>query len=306
MSTLWTIILVLAALLILPLLLIAGLAILSVISALLSAMAGIALFDGLYGAFWEIRHEGFERFKRRRWPKPHPNFGEDYSPKILILGRTGVGKSSLINALASLSYCRDRVEVGPIASTTREIRPIEILIRNRPVTLVDTPGIGEIGTNMDYLYALEDWYRYYHRTVIMVLHIVQADQKGHSEDLDLHNFLMGISKKQTFFVANQVDKMKPTREPLDMSSRFSIFARPTEKEKNIKKKMRLLQKQFETSRRRIIPTSVEDEKRTFNMRALEKVIYKKLRWHSEKKDRIDLDALIQDLESEETVSLDKH
>ena len=62
-------------------------------------------------------------------------------PRIAILGRPNVGKSSLLNALLG----SDRVIVSEQAGTTRDPVDTEITVGDRPVVLVDTAGLRKRG-----------------------------------------------------------------------------------------------------------------------------------------------------------------
>ena len=57
--------------------------------------------------------------------------------RIALLGKTNVGKSSLLNMLTS----RDRAIVHPESGTTRDTIEESVDIRGAPVTFVDTAGI---------------------------------------------------------------------------------------------------------------------------------------------------------------------
>lgn len=63
-----------------------------------------------------------------------------YTPKIGVFGDTGVGKSSLCNAL----FGQDIAQISDVEACTRE--PQEILVSNENgggIVLVDVPGVGE-------------------------------------------------------------------------------------------------------------------------------------------------------------------
>jgi len=79
-------------------------------------------------------------------PEPEP---EDAPPRIAILGRPNVGKSSLLNALLG----SERVIVSDRAGTTRDPVDTEVVFDGRDVVLVDTAGLrrrGKIAGSVGY------------------------------------------------------------------------------------------------------------------------------------------------------------
>ncbi len=61
----------------------------------------------------------------------------DRVPKITVLGRPNVGKSTLVNALVG----RERVIVSPVAGTTRDAIDTPCRYEGRPYLLIDTAGL---------------------------------------------------------------------------------------------------------------------------------------------------------------------
>lgn len=63
----------------------------------------------------------------------------NYTPKVAVFGDTGVGKSSLCNAL----FGKEIAEISDVEACTR--KPQEILLSGSDagITLIDVPGIGE-------------------------------------------------------------------------------------------------------------------------------------------------------------------
>ena len=71
------------------------------------------------------------------FPEGSENQPEDERPKVAIIGKPNVGKSSLINKLAQ----EDRVIVSDIAGTTRDTLEEHICLRGISLNVVDTAGI---------------------------------------------------------------------------------------------------------------------------------------------------------------------
>ena len=61
----------------------------------------------------------------------------DERPKVAIIGKPNVGKSSLINKLAQ----EDRVIVSDIAGTTRDAIDTDIKYNGREYVFIDTAGL---------------------------------------------------------------------------------------------------------------------------------------------------------------------
>lgn len=71
------------------------------------------------------------------FPEPSEEQEEDEKPKIAIVGKPNVGKSSLINKLAQ----EDRVIVSDIAGTTRDAIDTDIRYNGKDYTFIDTAGL---------------------------------------------------------------------------------------------------------------------------------------------------------------------
>lgn len=67
--------------------------------------------------------------------------------KIAIIGCPNVGKSSLLNRLSG----RDRAIVTDYPGTTRDLLETEIVLRDIPITLMDTAGIRQTGNPVEQL-----------------------------------------------------------------------------------------------------------------------------------------------------------
>lgn len=71
------------------------------------------------------------------FPKQEQEEGEDDRPKVAIIGKPNVGKSSLINRLSGDS----RVIVSDIAGTTRDAIDTDISYNGREYVFIDTAGL---------------------------------------------------------------------------------------------------------------------------------------------------------------------
>lgn len=71
------------------------------------------------------------------FPKDNPEEEEDDRPKVAIVGKPNVGKSSLINRLAQ----EERVIVSDIAGTTRDAIDTDIQYNGREYVFIDTAGL---------------------------------------------------------------------------------------------------------------------------------------------------------------------
>jgi GTP-binding protein len=77
----------------------------------------------------------------RRHSVETPGGDEDQAPRIAILGRPNVGKSSLLNALLG----SERVIVSDVAGTTRDPVDTEAEVGGKRIVLVDTAGLRRRG-----------------------------------------------------------------------------------------------------------------------------------------------------------------
>ena len=73
----------------------------------------------------------------KHFPEYNKDEAEDERPKIAIIGKPNVGKSSLINKLAQ----EDRVIVSDIAGTTRDAIDTDIKYNGKEYVFIDTAGL---------------------------------------------------------------------------------------------------------------------------------------------------------------------
>lgn len=134
----------------------------------------------------------------------------DYEPQVAIFGKTGVGKSSLTNAL----FGKDACPVHDVEACTRD--PKEVFMKldgdSKGIKLLDVPGIGENKARDKEYFRL---YAEILKEADMVLWVLKGDDRTFSSDEEFYQTCIRpyMQKGKPFVVAvNQVDKIEPFRE----------------------------------------------------------------------------------------------
>lgn len=131
-----------------------------------------------------------------------------YSPTIGLMGKTGVGKSSLCNALFQSALC----PVSAVSGCTRSAHRYTLSLSGRDITFIDFPGVGE-SRNYD-----KEYQQLYHEMLPeldFILWILKADDRAWSADEAFYQYLVEhchYSPERFLFVLNQADKIEPCRE----------------------------------------------------------------------------------------------
>lgn len=132
----------------------------------------------------------------------------NYTPKVGVFGNSGVGKSSLCNAL----FGKEVAKISDVEACTR--KPQEILINQNDgkggINLIDVPGIGEDPerhqeyTNLYISLASE---------LDLILWSIKADDRNYASGLEAYKKVITTNPKiPVIFVITQVDKINPFRE----------------------------------------------------------------------------------------------
>lgn len=136
------------------------------------------------------------------------NYLINYSPTIGLMGKTGAGKSSLINALFQLSLS----PVSDVSGCTRQAQRFNMTINNHTLTFIDLPGVGEsLERDKEY----HQLYRNLLPELDLIIWVLKADDRAWSSDEQCYHFLTeqcGYQPSRFLFVLNQADKIEPCRQ----------------------------------------------------------------------------------------------
>jgi len=176
---------------------------------------------------------------------------KNYTPKIGILGKTGVGKSSLVNALIGEDVC----EINDVQACTRN--PQEALMNiahDKKILLLDVPGVGENNLR-DKEYS--DLYQQLLPELDLILWLIKADDRAFTADELFYKNIVKphlVQGKPLLFVINQSDKIEPIRE-WDIESNKPGFKQSI----NLDNKMKEVARFFDTLLSNIIPISTTEK-----------------------------------------------
>ena len=135
-------------------------------------------------------------FKEDDWPK-------DSKPEIAFLGRSNVGKSSLINSLLSVHG------LARTSSTPGRTQSLNFFDINDQFRFVDFPGFGyakvpkEIKSSWG---EMATTFLAKRRQLVLSIHLVDSRHEPTKQDLQLHEWLEESSKPQ-LVVATKSDKL---------------------------------------------------------------------------------------------------
>jgi len=172
-----------------------------------------------------------------------------YTPKVGIFGDTGVGKSSLCNAL----FGKEVAEISDVEACTRE--PQEVVIGNDNgggINLVDVPGIGEDSSRHEEYIKL---YKKIAPELDLILWIIKADDRKYMSALDVYKKILEPNLENTpvLFVINQIDKIEPVAEWYE-SGKNQLGKKQKE---NLQKKIEDVSKIFKVDKEYIVFSSTK-------------------------------------------------
>ncbi|HEI6966041.1 TPA: GTPase family protein [Yersinia enterocolitica] len=128
-----------------------------------------------------------------------------YEPVIGIMGKTGVGKSSLCNAL----FHSEVTPVSDVSACTRDVLQLRLSSVDHSLILVDLPGVGESEQR-------DKEYEYLYRRILpeldLILWVIKADDRAFSIDERFYRRVMTDYQQRVLFVVTQADKIEPSHE----------------------------------------------------------------------------------------------
>ncbi|KUQ80475.1 GTPase [Klebsiella sp. CN_Kp098] len=128
-----------------------------------------------------------------------------YEPVIGIMGKTGVGKSSLCNALFRSEVCA----INAVEACTRQPQRVRLRFGSHYLTLVDLPGVGESVTRDG---EYRELYRELMPRLDMVLWVLKADDRAYAVEEQFYQDVFAQycgTLPPVLWVLNQVDKTEP-------------------------------------------------------------------------------------------------
>ncbi|PWT92666.1 MAG: YihA family ribosome biogenesis GTP-binding protein [Blastocatellia bacterium] len=135
-------------------------------------------------------------FKESDWPG-------DNKPEIAFLGRSNVGKSSLINSLLGVRG------LARTSSTPGRTQALNFFTINKDFRFVDLPGFGYARVPRDVRVSWGEMVTSYlakRRQLVLSIHIVDSRHEPTQQDLQLHEWL-AVSSKPQLLVATKSDKL---------------------------------------------------------------------------------------------------
>ncbi len=172
------------------------------------------------------------------------NQGSRVDANVLFLGKTGHGKSSLLNAISGGQH----FPTSDVEACTRDAASAEYVWPGQErhhLSLVDMPGVGESQKRDTEYQAL---YRDHCQKAGAVIWVLAADRRDYSIDLETLHWIFGANLPlHVLFALNMIDRLPPV-------NRHSLQLTPAQ-QANLQAKRRDCAQIFGVEERRILPVS---------------------------------------------------
>ena len=171
---------------------------------------------------------------------------KSYTPKVAIFGDSGVGKSSLCNAL----FGKDVAKISDVEACTRE--PQEIFIGDKNsggIHLIDVPGVGEDPKRHK---EYTELYKSLLPSLDLIIWAIKADDRKYATAMDVYETILkpNLENCPVVFAITQVEKIEPFGKWNDENNE------PDEKQViNLDKKQIDISERFDISISKIVPIS---------------------------------------------------
>jgi len=150
--------------------------------------------------------------KESDWP-------QDAVPEIAFLGRSNVGKSSLINSLLGVRG------LARTSSTPGRTQVLNFFLINHRFRFVDLPGYGYARAprvlKAEWSAAAEE-YLAKREQLVLSIHIVDSRHEPSKQDLQLHEWLMH-DQKPHLIVATKADKLSKNELVQSLNRAAKVF-----------------------------------------------------------------------------------
>lgn len=188
-----------------------------------------------------------------------------YTPKVGVFGNSGVGKSSLCNAL----FGKEVAKISDVEACTREPQEIFIGSEQGGIALVDVPGIGEDPAHQEEYTAL---YKSIAPELDLVLWAIKADDRNYASGLEAYKEVFSTElAPPVLFVITQTDKTNDT-EDWDHQE----YKPGGTQVSNIVAKENDVSRRFDVSTKKIISVAVSKKSKSYNLKELVELVVAEL------------------------------
>lgn len=186
----------------------------------------------------------------------------NFKPKVAIMGKSGAGKSSLVNALFGETVSK----VSDIGTGTKEVNYFDY----EGITLIDFPGLADLNKENEAQFL--KMYKEELSDVDLTLWIIPANDRANAPDIAIYEQLLKPERERmpTMVILSKQDNVKTPRKKFWDDDDF----KPTNKlDQVILEKENLLSREFDLSIRYIssVATEYDDDTkayRSFNLDGL--------------------------------------